>query len=155
MAGQGRPTANQRLAAIVAFLLVIGVVAATIALSAQEFLRVITQFVLLFVLVCAAWMALTRPHPQRTIGFAIAAVAAIGFVVSIFSSEHHLLLSAAARAAAVVIAVWLGQYAVGASKRSLQAADVEGTPVPAATRGVLFMNRKSGGRESRAVPPGR
>ena len=145
MAGQGRPTANQRLAAIVAFLLVIGVVAATIALSAQEFLRVITQFVLLFVLVCAAWMALTRPHPQRTIGFAIAAVAAIGFVVSIFSSEHHLLLSAAARAAAVVIAVWLGQYAVGASKRSLQAADVEGTPVPAATRGVLFMNLKSGG----------
>ncbi len=145
MPGQGRPTTNQRVAAIVAILLVVGVVVVTVSLTADEFLRVITQIALLFVLVCAAWMAITRTHPQRTIGVVIAVIAVVAFVVSIFTSEHHLLASAVVRGAAIVIAVWLGEYAVGATKRSLQAADVEGTPVPAATHGVLFMNLKSGG----------
>lgn len=145
MPGQGNPTAGQRIAAIAAILLVAGVIIATIALSATELLRVFTQLVLIFVLVCAAWIALTRTKLQRTIGVVIALVATVAFVVGIFSSDDPLVVSAAIRVAAIVVAVRLGEYAVGASKRSLQAAEVEGTSVPAATRGVLFMNLKSGG----------
>ncbi len=45
----------------------------------------------------------------------------------------------------LLVAVALARYALGATMQALKGADVEGTPVAAAKRGVLFMNLKSGG----------
>jgi diacylglycerol kinase family enzyme len=51
----------------------------------------------------------------------------------------------AVRVLALIGAVALAKYALGTTDTSLKAAALEGTPVPAAKRGVLFMNLKSGG----------
>ena len=45
----------------------------------------------------------------------------------------------------LVVAVALAKYALGTTVGALKQSETEGTPVPAATRGVLFMNLKSGG----------
>jgi diacylglycerol kinase family enzyme len=75
----------------------------------------------------------------------IAVAAAFGLAVTVVSSEGWLGASMAARVLALVVAVALAKYALGSTVGALRAADVEGTPVPPATRGVLFMNLKSGG----------
>jgi diacylglycerol kinase family enzyme len=49
------------------------------------------------------------------------------------------------RIAALVLAVGLAKYALGTTVVALKESETPGTPVPAAARGVLFMNLKSGG----------
>ena len=71
--------------------------------------------------------------------------AAVGLAFSVVNAEGLLGPTTAIRVLALVGAVALAKYSLGTSARSLKAAEVEGTPVPPATRGVLFMNLKSGG----------
>jgi len=75
----------------------------------------------------------------------VAVGAVIGLAASVINAEGWLGLSMAVRVLALIGSVALAKYALGTTVGSLKAAEVEGTPVPAASRGVLFMNLKSGG----------
>ena len=55
------------------------------------------------------------------------------------------MVSVLLRIVGLVVAVALAKYALGTTVGALKQSDTAGTPVPAATRGVLFMNLKSGG----------
>ena len=143
--GGTRPSAGRRVAAIVSILLVVGVIVASLAIGTDEPLRVVTGFVLLLVFLAGVWVALTRAGKRRVVAVVIAVAAVIGLAVSVVNAEGWLGVSMAVRVLALVVAVALAKYALGSTVRSLKAADVAGIPVPAAKRGVLFMNLKSGG----------
>ena len=138
------PSAGRRLAAIVAILLVLGVIVASLAIGTDEPLRVLAGLVLIVVFLAAVWIALTRagragpgrdrrgrrrrrPGRQRR------------------QRRRVARRVDGRRVLALIGAVALAKYALGTTVGSLKAAEVEGTPVPAAKRGVLFMNLKSGG----------
>jgi diacylglycerol kinase family enzyme len=140
-----RPTARQRAAAIGSIALVAVVVVATVGEIADEPGRLLIHLVLLVLLVAGLWVALTRVAAARVIGSAIAVGAGIGIVVVMFGAEGALAVSLAIRVCLLVVSVGLAKYALGTTARSLKAADVSGTPVGPAVRGVLFMNLKSGG----------
>ncbi len=140
-----KPSAGRRLAAIVSILLVIAVVVGSLARGWDEPLRVLTGFVLLAVLLAALWIALTRTGSRRVVAVIVAVAAVVGLAASVVNGEGWLGVSMVVRVLAVMGAVALAKYALGTTVGSLKASDVEGTPVPAAKRGVLFMNLKSGG----------
>jgi len=140
-----RPSAGQRAAAIAAIVLVVAVVVATLAEVAKEPGRVLLHLVLLALLVAGLWIALTHVSTGRVFGIAVAVAAAIGIVVALVGAEGALAVSLAIRVGLLVVAVGLAKVALGTTTRSLKEAEVPGTPVGPATRGVLFMNLKSGG----------
>ena len=139
------PSAGRRLAAIVAILLVLGVIVASLAIGTDEPLRVLAGLVLIVVFLAAAWIALTRAGTTRILAVIVAVAAVVGLAASVLNAEGWLGASMAVRVLVLIGAVALVKYALGTTVGSLKAADVEGTPVPAAKRGVLFMNLKSGG----------
>ncbi len=140
-----RPAARRRAAAITAIGLVAVVVVATAAEIADGPGRVLIHRVLFALLVAGLWVALTHVATARVFGIAVAVAAAIGIVVALVGAEGALAVSIAIRAGLLVVALGLARYALGTTMRSLKAAEVPGTPVGPASRGVLFMNLKSGG----------
>ena len=100
-------------------------------------------------------MALTRTGGRRLGAGLVALIAIVGLAVSLVNAEGWLGVSVVVRMLALIAAVALAKYALGSSLRALKAADVEGTPVPAAKHGVLFMNLKSGGGKAERFPSGR
>ena len=143
--GGVRPTAGRRAAAIAAIAAIAAVVVATLVQVLSEPGRVVVHLVLLALLVAGLWTALTRVSTARVFGIAVAVAAAIGIVVALVGAEGALAASLAIRVGLLVVAVGLAKYALGTTMRSLKEAEVPGTPVGPATRGVLFMNLKSGG----------
>ena len=143
--GGTRPSAGRRAAAIVSILLVVGVIVTSLAIGTDEPVRVVAGLVLLAVFLAAVWVALTRTGQRRKVAVIGAAAAAVGLAATVINAEGWLGASIAARILALVAAVALAKYALSADVGSLKAADVVGTPVPPAQRGVLFMNLKSGG----------
>ena len=137
--------AARRIAAIVSILLLVAVAVATLARVWDEPLRAVADLALLILLVAATWVALTRASTMRTVGLIVAGAAIIALGASIANAEGWLLGSMIARIVALLAAGGLAKYAVGTTVGSLKAAAIPGAPVPAATRGVLFMNLKSGG----------
>ena len=111
----------------------------------DEPLRVIAELLLLVVIVGAGWIALTRAGTRRVIATVVAGVAVVALIVSVVNAEGSLGISMAIRIVALVVAVALAKYALGTTVAALKQSETEGTPVPAADRGVLFMNLKSGG----------
>ena len=140
-----KAASRKRLAAIVAILLVVGVVVATVGRVANEPLRIAGEFVLVVVAVGGAWVALTTTKARRAMAMIVALAAVVALIISTFNAEGYRVLSAAARIVALVVAVALAKYALGTTVGALKQSETEGTPVPAATQGVLFMNLKSGG----------
>ncbi len=134
-----------RVAAIASIVLVALVVVATLTRGLDEPLRVIAHLVLLMVLLESLWVALTRASTRRFIALLVAAAALIGLAVLIATAEGWLVVSMLVRIAALLAAIALAKYALGTTAAALKAAEVAGTPVPPAKRGVLFMNLKSGG----------
>jgi diacylglycerol kinase family enzyme len=139
-----KPSAARRIAAIAAIALTAIVVIATLARGLVDPQRVLGDLVLLFVLLAGTWIALTRTSTRRVVAVVVAAAALIALVVSVLNADG-LVVSMLARIAGLLAALGLARYALGTTTRSLKEADVAGAPVPAATRGVLFMNLKSGG----------
>src|SRR6476660_9810429 len=135
----------RRVAAITAMAIVLGVVAATVARMFAEPVRVISELLLLFVLVAAGWVALTRTATRRVIAAVVAVAAFLALLASLVNAEGSLVFSVLVRIAGLGVAVALAKYALGTTVATLKRSETEGTPVPAATRGVLFMNLKSGG----------
>jgi diacylglycerol kinase family enzyme len=136
---------RKRLAAIVAIVLVIGVVATTVGRVAREPLRVAGEFVLVAAAVGGAWVALTTTRARRGTAVIMALVAVVALIASVINAEGYRITSVVVRIISLVVAVALAKYALGTTVGALKQSETEGTPVPAATRGVLFMNLKSGG----------
>ena len=136
---------RKRLAAIVAILLVVGVVVATVGRVVNEPLRVGGEFLLVVVAVGGAWVALTTTKARRGTAAIVTLAAVVALIVSVINAEGYRVTSVVVRVVSLVVAVALAKYALGTTVGALKQSDTEGTPVPAATRGVLFMNLKSGG----------
>ena len=134
----------KRVAAIAAIALVAAVVIATLVRGWNEPQRIVLDLLMLIVLIAATWIALTRMGTKRVVAVVVAVATIIALCISIIAADG-LLVSMLARVAGLLAAVALARYALGTTVRSLKAARVSGTPVPPATRGVLFMNLKSGG----------
>jgi diacylglycerol kinase family enzyme len=136
---------SRRLAAVVSILLGVAVGVGTLALVAGDPLRVLTEMVLLVVLVGAGWIALTRAGPRRTVAVVVLGAAFLALIVSLVDADGARGVSLLVRTAAVVLALGLAKRALGHTVTALKQGETPGMPVPAATRGVLFMNLKSGG----------
>ncbi len=136
---------RKRLAAVVAVLLVAGVVAATVGRVVDEPLRVASEFLLVVVAVGGAWVALTTTKARRATAELVSMAAVAALIVSVINAHGYRILSVVVRIVVLVVAVALAKFALGTTVGTLKQSETEGTPVPAATRGVLFMNLKSGG----------
>ncbi len=139
------PAATQRLAAAASFVLLAVVAVVTVVRVVDDAGRVALQGVLLVALLAAGWQALTRAGRRRTVALAVAVVVVLALVVTVVAADGPIVVSLAVRLAALVAALGLARHALGTTRTALVQADTPGTPVPAAQRGVLFMNLKSGG----------
>ena len=145
MSTASKAAGRKRLAAIVAILLVVVVVVATVVRVANEPLRIAGELLLVVVAVGGAWVALTTTKARRAIAAVVSVAAVVALIVSVINAEGYRALSVVVRIVLLVVAVALAKYALGTTVGALKQSETEGTPVPAATRGVLFMNLKSGG----------
>jgi diacylglycerol kinase family enzyme len=133
------------LAAIAAILVIVAVAVGTLTRAATDPGRVLVELFLLAVLSAGGWIALTRAGARRATAVVVTAVALVALIASVASAEHYLAISVLVRVVGVALGLGLAKYALGATDRALKQSETPGTPVPAATRGVLFMNLKSGG----------
>ena len=140
-----RPGPSRRAAAIAAILLTAAVIVVTIVVALRDPLLCTAQVVLLIVAGLAVWDSLTTPGARRWIALALAAAAAVAIVLLQIQKEGSAGLSLALRLAALLAAAGLARYALARDVRTLQRSVTPGTPVPAARRGTLIMNLKSGG----------
>jgi len=125
--------------------LVAAVIVGTLVRVVSDPLPVVGQLLLLAVFVGASWVALTRTGTRRTVAAVVAVVALGAMIVTVIGAESHLILSLLLRIAGLALAAALAKYALGTTVVALKQSETPGTPVAAATRGVLFMNLKSGG----------
>ena len=140
-----RPSGLRRLAAIAALVLVVAVVVDTLVRVASEPLRVLVELLLLVVFLAAGWFALTRKGVRRVIAVVVAVAAVVALTAVVVGGRGYALVSLLVRIVGLGVAVELADYALGATVGALEQSETSGTPVPAASRGVLFMNLKSGG----------
>ena len=140
-----KPGVRRRLAAIAAFALVALVLVWTVIVILRDPLALLAQIVLLLVVVIAAWDALTRTGAGRWIGIVVAAAAVVAIVAIEVSRQGASGVSLAARVVLLGVAFLVARYALARDARTLKQSETPGTPVPAAQRGVLIMNLKSGG----------
>ena len=139
------PGGLRRLAAITAIALIALIAVVTMVVATRDLGRVLAQLLLLAALVGSAWVALTSVGKRRVIAEVVAVAIVVGLVVSTVGAEGAIGVSLAARLIALAVALSLAKYALGTTTGALKQSETPGTPVPAATRGVLFMNLKSGG----------
>ena len=85
--GSARPAIGRRVAAIASIVLVVGVVVASLAIGADEPLRVLTGLALLVVFLASVWVALTRVGRRRLVAVVIAVAAAVGLAFSVVNAE--------------------------------------------------------------------
>jgi diacylglycerol kinase family enzyme len=140
-----RPGLWRRVAAIAAIALFAAAVVFTVVAVVREPLWFLAQLVLLVILALAFWDALTRPGARRWAAVAVAAVAVVAILVIEVDRDGRAGLSLVLRIGAVLAAAGLARYATARDVRTLQRTVTPGTPVPAARRGTLIMNLKSGG----------
>ena len=138
-----RPTLGRQLAAILAIVLVLGVVIASIVLVLDSVGPLLGVLALLLVIALAVWFALTRAGTPRKVAVVVALAALVGIVALVVAEDAG--WSVVWRIAVLVLAVGLARYALGRDVRTLKSSTTTGTPVPAAKHGVLIMNLKSGG----------
>ena len=141
----GRPPLRRRLAAVAAVLLGVYVLADTLRMILTDPVLFLGQAVLLVVLGVSAWDTLTRKGALRWLSATVAVVAFAGIVVFEIAKGELMVISLIARIVAIFVAVSLARYALSRDRRTLVRSRTPGTPVPAARRGVLIMNLKSGG----------
>ena len=140
-----RPRVWRRLAALSALVLVAVVLVVTIVVVVKDPLTFLVQLALLLVVALAAWDALTRTGGRRFAALVIAAAALVAIVALEFAREGPFGLSLLLRLALLGVAVGLARYALARDVRTLKRSATPGAPVPAARRGALIMNLKSGG----------
>ncbi|HTX69705.1 MAG TPA: diacylglycerol kinase family protein [Thermoleophilia bacterium] len=139
-----RPSARRRLAAAAAVVVVVAVLVVTAAAVLGDPLIALGQLVLLAVAFLGVWWALTRSGAWRWAAVALTTGAVVAVIV-LQVSRSTSIWSLIARLVALGGAVLLARYALVRDVRSLKETRTPGRPVPAARRGVLIMNLKSGG----------
>jgi diacylglycerol kinase family enzyme len=144
-ASAGQPVGLRRLSAVLAILMVLAVVVGTLLRGGNDPIRVVAQLLLLPALVWAGWVALTRSGSHRTIAVVVAGLVLVALVVSVVNAQGYLGVSLLVRVGAIALALRLAKHALGHTDTALKASETPGTLVPPATRGVLFMNLRSGG----------
>jgi len=140
-----RPGIWRRLAAVAALALVVVVVALAVVIVVNDPLAVVLQLALLLVVVLGVWDALTRTGGRRWAAALIAAAAIAAIIGLEIGLEGYVGLSLLLQLALLGVAIWLARYALARDVRTLKRSTTPGTPVPAAGRGALIMNLKSGG----------
>ena len=140
-----RTSIRRRLAAAAAILLFVIVLVSTVLVVADRPLQVLVQLVLLLVAFFAVWEALTRKGAVRGAWIVVAAAAAVAVVWVQVAGGEGFVVSLLVRLALLGVALLLARYALKRDVRSLKLMETPGKPVPAARRGVLIMNLKSGG----------
>lgn len=140
-----KTSARRRVAAVAAIVLFLYVLVATVLVVFERPLEVLVQVVLLLVVVLAVWNALTRKGATRGVWIVVAAIAAVAVVAIQIGGGEGYVLSLLVRLALLGVALVLTRYALRRDARSLKQSETPGAPVPAARRGVLIMNLKSGG----------
>ena len=130
----GKPALTRRLAAIAAIVLVVAVLAATLAVVIREPLRSLAQALLLVVVGLAAWEALTRRGALRWLGVAVAVAAVAAIVIFEVQKDGNVGVSLVLRVAGLLVAAGLARYALARDLRTLQRSATPGTPAPAARR---------------------
>jgi diacylglycerol kinase family enzyme len=136
---------RRQLMAIVAVLLVAGVVVATVVRVAGQPLRIAVELVLVVVAVGGTWLALTTTKARRAVAAGVALAAIATWLVSVVNAGGYRVLSVVVRIISLVVAVNLAKHALSTTLGELKQRQTEGTPVPAAAHGVLFINLRSGG----------
>ena len=145
------PEPRRRVAAIATIVLVATFVILTIANVGVDLQRAVIAAPLLLLAIAAAWYAITRAGRRKQIAVVVCVVAVIGLLGAGFSGGTRAVVITIVRVVCIVLAGWLGRVALGRDLRSLKAAPVPGAPVPAARRGVLIINPRSGnGKAARA-----
>jgi diacylglycerol kinase family enzyme len=140
-----RPGIWRRLAAVAALALVVVVLVVTIIIVVKDPLAVVLQLALLLVATLGAWDALTRTGGRRWSGVVIAAAAIVAVVALEVSREGFSGILLLLQLALLAIAVGFARFALARDVRTLKQSSTPGAPVPAARRGALIMNLKSGG----------
>ena len=140
-----RPGIWRRLAAVAALALVVVVLVVTIVVVVKNPLAIILQLALLLAATLAAWEALTRTGGRRWAAVVIAAAAIAAVVAVEISREGFSGLLLLLQLALLCVAIGLARYALARDVRTLKRGAPPGAPVPAARRGALIMNLKSGG----------
>jgi diacylglycerol kinase family enzyme len=130
---------------VTALVLVVVVLALTAVVAFRDPLAFVLQLALLLVVALAAWDALTRTGGRRWAAVFIAAAAVAAIVVLEVAREGSSGLWLLLRLALLCVAVGLARHALARDVRTLKRAATRGAPVPAARRGALIMNLKSGG----------
>ncbi len=138
------PSGRRRLAAIGAIVLPVAVITWTGAIVVSNVGRVVVQLALFAIATFAAWFTLTRVGVRRLVAAVIAVAAIVGVMVAGYFDDAGL-PGLAVRIVLLLLAVALARFALGRDLRTLKEADLPGTHVPPAARGVLIMNLKSGG----------
>jgi diacylglycerol kinase family enzyme len=100
---------------------------------------------LFFVAFIGAWYALTRVGRRRVVGLVVSLAALVVIVGLPLARGLAASLLLTLPIAIVALSGGLARYALGFDLATLRQRDTTGEPVPAATRGVLIMNLKSGG----------
>jgi diacylglycerol kinase family enzyme len=140
-----KPEARRRLAAAGAIAIVVGVTASIVLAFLDEPWRLAVEVLLFVTAVAAGWYALTRTAGRRVTGAAVA-VAAVGGIVGVaFADGVAAGLGAMLHVALLLLVAPLARYALRLDLRTLERSETHGRPVPAASRGVLLMNPRSGG----------
>ncbi len=132
-----RPSATQRWAAVAALVALVGALAVVAFGVATNPARIVVGLLLVGVAVAAGWGALIHTGLRRVLAGVVALVALVAVVVLLD-------LSSVVRIVALVVLVALS---VAAVERALAGEKpvAGGQTVEAATRGVLFLNPRSGG----------
>ena len=126
-------------------MLLVLVLALTAVVALKDPLPFVLQLALILVVTLAAWDALTRTGGLRWAALVIAAAALAAIVVLAVAREGAFGLSLLLRLALLCVVVGLARYALTRDVRTLKRGATPGAPVPAARRGALIMNLKSGG----------
>ncbi|HET9723687.1 MAG TPA: diacylglycerol kinase family protein [Actinomycetota bacterium] len=139
-----RPSVLRRLAAVAAILLVLLVVALTVARIVDRAFGVLVVLVavLLTVFFGAVWYTISREGAGRHIAVVVAVGTLAGLLAVVISAPGWPL---AVRGALLLLALVLGRYALVRDVRTLRALETSGVPVGPAAMAVLFINPRSGG----------
>jgi diacylglycerol kinase family enzyme len=145
MTGSGRPPLVRRLAALAAVLIGVYVLVATLVVILADPLLFVGQAALLFVIGVAAWDAFTRVGARRWVSATVAVAALAGILVFELAKGEMIALSLLVRIGLLLLAAVIARYALSLDTGTLKRSATPGRAVPAARRGVLIMNLKSGG----------
>jgi diacylglycerol kinase family enzyme len=139
------PDVRRRLAAWTALSLALLVLVGIVVIVLFYPWYVLRLIPLVFVMLLGAWYGVTRIGRRRVAGLAVALAALVATVgLAVFDGLRVTLL-VVLTLGFLTLSAGLARYALGYDLATLRGRDPAGKPVPAATRGVLIMNLKSGG----------